>query len=187
MADGASCISHCDLDDWDHHQQCSCNPSAANCVEFGTMRLNILIAIHFWCLLLLMKVISQLIIKNHQHYYCLCDFKAINMDVNPLYLMLPVAMSSSFAFMLPVATPNNNIAFSYGRLTVMDMVLTSFTHMILIWLIIQPFSPQMKAGLVANLLCVLVLTCIMHTFGPAVFDFDTPWSNQTNIWNDIDV
>ena len=42
--------------------------------------------------------------------------------MNPLYLMFPVAVSCSMAFMLPVATPPNAIAYSYGRINVMDMV-----------------------------------------------------------------
>lgn len=48
--------------------------------------------------------------------------QAENLGYNPLYLMIPTAVSTSFAFMLPVATPPNAIAFSYGRLKVIDMV-----------------------------------------------------------------
>ncbi|KAE8622220.1 hypothetical protein XENTR_v10005150 [Xenopus tropicalis] len=46
--------------------------------------------------------------------------KAIHL--NPLYIMLPCTLSASLAFMLPVATPPNAIAFSYGQLKVIDMV-----------------------------------------------------------------
>ena len=44
------------------------------------------------------------------------------MHVHPTYFMLPAAVATSFAFMLPVATPPNTIAFSYGYLKVTDMV-----------------------------------------------------------------
>ena len=50
------------------------------------------------------------------------SFQAESMGRNPLYLMLPIAIATSFAYMLPVATPPNAIAFSYGRLKVTDMV-----------------------------------------------------------------
>ena len=36
--------------------------------------------------------------------------------------MLPVTISASYAFMLPVATGPNALAFSYGYLKVTDMV-----------------------------------------------------------------
>ena len=36
--------------------------------------------------------------------------------------MIPPILASSLAFMLPVATPPNAIAFSYGHLKVLDLV-----------------------------------------------------------------
>ena len=42
--------------------------------------------------------------------------------IHPLYVMLTCTLSSSLAFMLPVATPPNAIAFSFGGLKVTHMV-----------------------------------------------------------------
>lgn len=48
-------------------------------------------------------------------------FQAIRLKVNPLYLMIPGTVGCSYAFMLPVSTPPNSIAFSTGHLMVKDM------------------------------------------------------------------
>lgn len=69
--------------------------------------------------------------------------------MNPLYFMLPVTISCSFAFMFPVATPPNAIAFGCGFLKVMDMV---------------------KAGVMLNFGCLGLMIGGLHTFGYWVFE-----------------
>ena len=54
-----------------------------------------------------------------QNAMCL---QARTLCVNPLYMMVPTTLASSFAFMLPVATPPNTIVFAYGNLKIKDMV-----------------------------------------------------------------
>ncbi|CAG2199132.1 SLC13A2_3_5 [Mytilus edulis] len=49
---------------------------------------------------------------------------ALQLQLNPLYIMFPTAIATSFSFMLPVATPPNAVVFSYGHLRVIDMVST---------------------------------------------------------------
>jgi sodium-dependent dicarboxylate transporter 2/3/5 len=43
------------------------------------------------------------------------------MGVNPIFLVFPVGIASSYAFMLPVATAANALAFSFKRITIIDM------------------------------------------------------------------
>ncbi|XP_054756074.2 Na(+)/citrate cotransporter-like [Lytechinus pictus] len=84
----------------------------------------------------------------------------ISIGVNPLFLMLPAAIACSFAFMLPVATPPNAIAFAHGNLSVLDMV---------------------KAGVVMNIACILVSNLSLNTLGVWIFDVNTfpAWANVT--------
>ena len=51
-------------------------------------------------------------------------FQAVAMHVNPFYLMLPVTIATSLAFMLPVATPPNAMVFAFGNMKIVDMVST---------------------------------------------------------------
>ncbi|KAJ8280803.1 hypothetical protein GJAV_G00059150 [Gymnothorax javanicus] len=85
-----------------------------------------------------------------------------SIHLNPLYVMVPCALSTSFAFMLPVATPPNAIIFSYGYLQGSDMA---------------------KAGIVMNIIGILCCILAINTWGRAVFLLDSfpTWANITSI------
>ncbi|XP_077422080.1 solute carrier family 13 member 2-like [Vanacampus margaritifer] len=85
---------------------------------------------------------------------------ATAIKIHPLYVMFPGTIAASLAFMLPVATPSNAIAFSYGNLKVMDMA---------------------KAGFILNFLGVLTINIGINTWGVAMFDLNTfpSWANVT--------
>ncbi|XP_010012195.1 PREDICTED: solute carrier family 13 member 5 [Nestor notabilis] len=87
---------------------------------------------------------------------------AASVKINPLYLMLPGTLSTSLAFMLPVATPPNAIVFSYGHIHVWDMV---------------------KAGVVMNIIGVFCVSVAINTWGRPMFGLDTfpTWANTTAI------
>uniref|UniRef100_A0A8B9QIX8 Solute carrier family 13 member 1 n=1 Tax=Apteryx owenii TaxID=8824 RepID=A0A8B9QIX8_APTOW len=72
--------------------------------------------------------------------------------VNPLFILIPTTLCTSFAFLLPVANPANAIVFSYGHLTIMDMV---------------------KAGLGINIIGVAVVMLGIMTWIVPIFDLYT--------------
>nr|XP_020473685.1 solute carrier family 13 member 2 [Monopterus albus] len=86
---------------------------------------------------------------------------ATAIKLHPLYVMLPCTISASLAFMLPVATPPNAIAFSHGNLKVMDMVSTGF---------------------ILNLVGIATVNLGINTWGYAMFDMGTfpSWVNITS-------
>jgi len=77
---------------------------------------------------------------------------AVAMKSNPLLLMIPATLSASCAFMMPVATPPNAIVFGSGRVKIGEMV---------------------KAGLLINLIGVVVITALFLIVGTAIFGIET--------------
>ena len=51
---------------------------------------------------------------------------AIEISQNPLLFMIPVTIVCSLAFMTPIGTPPNAIAYTYGYFKIKDMILTGF-------------------------------------------------------------
>ncbi|XP_038123788.1 solute carrier family 13 member 1-like [Cyprinodon tularosa] len=72
--------------------------------------------------------------------------------VNPLYVLIPTTLCISFSFLLPVSNPPNALVFSYGHITIMDMV---------------------KAGIGVNVIGVLTVMMGIATWGIPLFSLDT--------------
>uniref|UniRef100_A0A7N6B5D1 Solute carrier family 13 member 1 n=1 Tax=Anabas testudineus TaxID=64144 RepID=A0A7N6B5D1_ANATE len=72
--------------------------------------------------------------------------------VNPLYVLIPTTLCTSFSFLLPVSNPPNAVVFAYGHITIMDMV---------------------KAGLGANVIGILAILLAIATWGVPLFSLNT--------------
>lgn len=74
---------------------------------------------------------------------------AIELNISPVYLLLPLILSVSLAFMLPVATPNNALIFANGYVKMKDMITT---------------------GLVMNIIGLLTVYLAANTWLGLIFD-----------------
>ena len=73
---------------------------------------------------------------------------AIGLDIPILYLLIPVTMASSCAFMLPMATPPNAIVFASGYIKVHEMA---------------------RVGVILNLIAVALLVLLFQFVIPLLF------------------
>ncbi|MGK0254168.1 MAG: sodium-dependent dicarboxylate transporter 2/3/5 [Mariniflexile sp.] len=73
---------------------------------------------------------------------------AIGLNIPILYLLIPVTIASSCAFMLPMATPPNAIVFASGYIKVSEMA---------------------RVGLIINLISIILLVLMFKFFLPLVF------------------
>jgi sodium-dependent dicarboxylate transporter 2/3/5 len=75
----------------------------------------------------------------------------IALNINPMLLMIPATISSSTAFMLPVATPPNAIVFGSGYIRIKDMV---------------------RIGIVMNIIGLILIAFFVSTTAAGVFDIN---------------
>ena len=73
---------------------------------------------------------------------------AIGLDTEMLYMLIPITMASSCAFMLPMATPPNAIVFASGYIKVHEMA---------------------KAGVWLNLISIVLLIVFTLFVLPLIF------------------
>ncbi len=71
-----------------------------------------------------------------------------SLGINPMYLTLPVTLSASYAFMMPISTPPNAIVFSSGMIRIKDM---------------------MRAGIFLNIIAIILLVLLSQTLLPLVY------------------
>ena len=74
---------------------------------------------------------------------------ALGLDLDPLLLTIPVALAATCAFMLPVATPPNAVAYGSGYVTVAQMV---------------------KGGLWLNVIGMVLITVTVYVLAVPVFN-----------------
>ncbi|TSI18813.1 DASS family sodium-coupled anion symporter [Brevibacterium aurantiacum] len=74
---------------------------------------------------------------------------ALGLDLDPLLLTIPVALAATCAFMLPVATPPNAVAYGSGYLTVAQMV---------------------KGGVLLNVIGIVLITVTVYVLAVPVFN-----------------
>lgn len=73
---------------------------------------------------------------------------AAGLGVDPMLLAIPVALAATSAFMLPVATPPNAIAFGSGYVRMGEMI---------------------RAGVVLNIVGMVLITVAMFTLAGPIF------------------
>jgi sodium-dependent dicarboxylate transporter 2/3/5 len=68
---------------------------------------------------------------------------SLSLEIDPRLIMIPATLSTSCAFMLPIATPPNAIIFGSGRIRTQDMA---------------------RHGIVLNLIGVVLITVLTFTW-----------------------
>jgi sodium-dependent dicarboxylate transporter 2/3/5 len=100
----------------------------------GNQIIIIILAACFLALLMTQLVANITVV---QALLPLCVALSISLKINPLYLMLPITLSASAAFMLPISTPPNAILFATGHIKMKEMLLPGILLVLISGLVIS--------------------------------------------------
>ncbi len=109
---------------------------------------HIIIIILAACLIALLMTQLLTNVTVVQALLPLCVALSISLKINPLFLMLPITLSASAAFMLPLSTPPNTILLATSQIKMKEMLLP---------------------GLLLVIISGLVITFAMYYWGSYVF------------------
>jgi len=112
----------------------------------GTINITILIVAVTLLVIFLTELTSNL--ATTATFLPVMAALAVETGHDPLVFVIPVTLAASCAFMLPVATPPNAIVFSSGCLSIPRMI---------------------RAGILLNLISVIVLSAIALLLAPLIF------------------
>ncbi|KAJ7296459.1 hypothetical protein O6H91_Y121400 [Diphasiastrum complanatum] len=79
---------------------------------------------------------------------------ALSAHIHPLFYLVPATITASYAFMLPIGTPPNAVAYATGYIRMIDMISTGF--------FLKVFA-------------TLVLSAMMPALGPIIFGLNKPF------------
>ncbi|XP_069479670.1 solute carrier family 13 member 1-like isoform X2 [Ambystoma mexicanum] len=131
-------------------------------------RMESLSSLPVWLIVLLVCLLVTAVTEVASNPATITIFQPIltslaeGIGINPLLIIIPATISASCAFLLPVANPPNAIVFTYGHLTVQDM---------------------MKTGLGVNIISLITLLFGLYTWGIPMFDLNNfpEWAPLRNV------
>ncbi|WIM67774.1 DASS family sodium-coupled anion symporter [Corynebacterium breve] len=107
-----------------------------------------------WAIILIVMVVSLALTELTSNtataaaFFPIFGAVAVGVGIDPLVMTIVVTLSVCSAFMLPVATPSNAVAFGSGDITIKQMV---------------------RAGVWMNLVALVLIMIVMYTLVPLVF------------------
>ncbi|QGK72390.1 DASS family sodium-coupled anion symporter [Allosaccharopolyspora coralli] len=113
-----------------------------------------LVGVPSWLVLLVVIVVSLALTELTSNtataaaFFPIFGSVAVGLGMDPLFMTIAVTLAVCSAFMLPVATPSNAVAFGSGEVSIKQMA---------------------RAGVWLNALSLVLVMVVMYTFVPLVF------------------
>ncbi|MDO4253630.1 MAG: DASS family sodium-coupled anion symporter [Kocuria sp.] len=132
----SAAVASTGLDDWFGNQV----------TGLGTLPLILLLAVVVFIVLMLTEITSNT--ATAAAFIPILGGVAIGLNIDPITLLIPAALAATCAFMLPVGTPPNAIAFASGHVKISEMV---------------------RGGVILNVMGVVLITIFTVLLGPWAF------------------